>query len=867
MKLVNSFGIGSARYCSCLPFLPSSSSSSSASSSSSKLQGVLLGDGATQRAGEAVIDIPIGCGIARWHVDRRQRLRFFKAHDDVVSCMLRSPVLSFLSSSSSSSPASSLQVIVTASDGGELSLWQEEGAAREEAWRRLCTAHHEPVAMRTVKVTHVAFSPSGRLLLTTSEHGPGGLLTLFSLLQEAEAEAEAETSSSSSAEEVAREERLRLALRKEREVAAGLALSFAEWVDGDEEEDVVFAVQQQRGSVEAAAAATDSSSMTAAAGEEQTPKKGVALVLLSLSSSASSDASSSSPFLLRRELEGERTVSVAVKVPPPHSNGGAKQKQQEAPRIVIARGRIVSVIDMRSLSTLWQTDSLGSGLLKCLALVASSFKKAEEEEEEAAERMMRTEKEEDEEHHHHLLLPSDNGRLFFWRHKQQQPRQGESAGSIVAASPEEVHLVGVPPGNVYFSSFDPASSTLWLITDSSILSCQLPLSSSSSASSSSASSLETKKLMVKVESQLSFHEMTCCGIDWNREGDKVAAGDFGGNVLVWDVDHFGPVRRTNVGGMPVRSICWGNGRLLRSSSSGEAEEAAEKEEEGLSDGKRVMIGCYGGAIYSWDPVLVSSSSEKEEIAEMEGDKEAKLWAQLSDTVTCLKWQPTGSLLAAATTDGRLYLLQQNEEENADVVKVIEAHPPDREGPQNLQFGSLNLFAEVWSLTWSPCGRFLATSSEDQTTRIWDLQRLLCLKEKKGCEVAVEPERVLRGHTAAVTSVDWQVTQLGELIATCADDKSIRVWNAKTWQLHHVFDTGEHNTEWHTVTYLALERGGHRLACSTQNGYLFVWCLITGQQLFGAKTHTASVEGLSWSHASGLLASCASDCTINVFSCL
>ncbi|KAL6059321.1 Cytosolic iron-sulfur protein assembly protein CIAO1 [Balamuthia mandrillaris] len=856
MKLVNSFGIGSARYCSCLPFLPSSSSFSS-----SERQGVLLEDGEKRRTGEAVIDIPIGCGIARWHVDRRQRLRFFKAHDDVVSCMLRSPVLSFLSSSSSaSSPspvASSLQVIVTASDGGELSLWQEEGAAKEEGWRRLCRAHHEPVAMRTVKVTHVAFSPSGRLLLTTSEHGPGGLLTLFSLLQEAEA-AEVEAEAEASAEEVARE-RLRLALRKEKEVAAGLALSFAEWVDGYEEEDVVFAVQQQRGSVEAAAAAMDSSSTTAA-GEEQTPKKGVALVLLSLSSSASSDASSS-PFLLRRELEGERTVSVAVKVPPPHSNGGAKQKQQEAPRIVIARGRIVSVIDMRSLSTLWQTDSLGSGLLKCLALVASSFENAEEE---AAESMMRTEAEEE---HHHLLLPSDNGRLFFWRHKQQQPQQGESAGSIVAASPEEVHLVGVPPGNVYFSSFDPASSTFWLITDSSILSCQLPVSSSTSASSSSASSLDTKKLMVKVESQLSFHEMTCCGIDWNREGDKVAAGDFGGNVLVWDVDHFGPVRRTNVGGMPVRSICWGNGRLLRSSSTGEAEEAAEKEETDLSYGKRVMIGCYGGAIYSWDPALMSSSSEKEEIAEMEGEKEAKLWAQLSDTVTCLKWQPTGSLLAAATTDGRLYLLQQNEEENADVVKVIEAHPPDREGPQNLQFGSLNLFAEVWSLTWSPCGRFLATSSEDQTTRIWDLQRLLCLKEKKDCEVAVEPERVLRGHTAAVTSVDWQVTQLGELIATCADDKSIRVWNAKTWQLHHVFDTGEHNTEWHTVTYLALERGGRRLACSTQNGYLFVWCLITGQQLFGAKTHTASVEGLSWSHASGLLASCASDCTINVFSCL
>ena len=45
------------------------------------------------------------------------------------------------------------------------------------------------------------------------------------------------------------------------------------------------------------------------------------------------------------------------------------------------------------------------------------------------------------------------------------------------------------------------------------------------------------------------------------------------------------------------------------------------------------------------------------------------------------------------------------------------HKPSTSEVQDLKFGSLTKFAEIWSLAWSPDNNFIATTSEDQTTRI------------------------------------------------------------------------------------------------------------------------------------------------------
>ena len=61
---------------------------------------------------------------------------------------------------------------------------------------------------------------------------------------------------------------------------------------------------------------------------------------------------------------------------------------------------------------------------------------------------------------------------------------------------------------------------------------------------------------------------------------------------------------------------------------------------------------------------------------------------------------------------------------------------------------------------------LATCSEDQSCKVWTL-------ESKNPKLLQH----LKGHTLAVTSVDWQVMdpRIGEIFVSLSDDQTFRVY--------------------------------------------------------------------------------------------
>ena len=226
---------------------------------------------------------------------------------------------------------------------------------------------------------------------------------------------------------------------------------------------------------------------------------------------------------------------------------------------------------------------------------------------------------------------------------------------------------------------------------------------------------------------------------------------------------------------------------------------------------------------------------------------------MNGSITQIQWSPDSSILAASTTDGTLALLQsQPGDELLRPVLVFKAHRASK-GQQDMKFGSLTKFAEIWSLAWSPDGKMVATSSEDQTTRIWTTEGDLV--------------KVLTGHTTAVTSVKWKKS-LGssspEMLVTCADDMRVMVWDPLKWELLRTVQTDQLE-EWHTLTYVSIEPGpGSRIVAVTQNGYFVAWDGITGKHLSHHKIHAASVEGLVWDPRTSFLATCSSDCSATVF---
>ena len=191
-----------------------------------------------------------------------------------------------------------------------------------------------------------------------------------------------------------------------------------------------------------------------------------------------------------------------------------------------------------------------------------------------------------------------------------------------------------------------------------------------------------------------------------------------------------------------------------------------------------------------------------------------------------------------------------------------AHEPSTDA-FNLHFGSLGKFSEVWS-TISNSNQLdcILTASEDQTVRLWQLSDEISNPKLK---------QVLSGHTAAVTSVDWkQLKQVGEVLATCSDDKTVRIYQreAKEFKLQFVLDT-YFLTDWHTLTYMALEDQGTRIAAVTENSYLVIWDLVDSLKhkrqtvLFAKKIHIGSIESLQWKQ--NTLVCAASDCAFTFIS--
>ena len=342
------------------------------------------------------------------------------------------------------------------------------------------------------------------------------------------------------------------------------------------------------------------------------------------------------------------------------------------------------------------------------------------------------------------------------------------------------------------------------------------------------------------EPLIAFHALTCCGIDLHpHSGEEfdLVAGDFSGQVVRWRPHSPTPVERATVN-FPIRSMKW------------------------LPSGAALVVGDLEGHLHLWSPTM-----DIESVWKLEGG------------VTSIDIAEAGGRgmlrLAFGCTSGLASVMDVHEASLAlDLQGAAKrtwfAHRAVT-GSQDLNFGSIGLYAEVWSLTWSPCAGYLATCSEDQTVAVWRLGTT-----PAGDNGTEEPELVttLRGHTAAVTCVKWKATATGEVLVSASDDRTMRVWRAGTWELLFTLATSDNpfDIAWHTITYCEIEQGGSRVVCGTSNGYIFCWDTARSPSMFvfARKMHAGSIEGMCWkTHPTspgvgGLLATCSSDCTVQVF---
>jgi WD40 repeat protein len=121
---------------------------------------------------------------------------------------------------------------------------------------------------------------------------------------------------------------------------------------------------------------------------------------------------------------------------------------------------------------------------------------------------------------------------------------------------------------------------------------------------------------------------------------------------------------------------------------------------------------------------------------------------------------------------------------------------------------------------------VASGSDDQTVKLWDVKQGICL-------------RTFQGHQDWVLSVAF--SPCGSIVASGSSDRTIKLWDVATGECLHTFEGHTHR-----VRSVAFSPAGQWLASGSDDETVMLWDVKTGAHLKTLQGHGGTVWSIAFS---------------------
>ncbi|KAI3722635.1 hypothetical protein L2E82_33677 [Cichorium intybus] len=278
-------------------------------------------------------------------------------------------------------------------------------------------------------------------------------------------------------------------------------------------------------------------------------------------------------------------------------------------------------------------------------------------------------------------------------------------------------------------------------------------------------------------------------IDWKMDGTLLATGSHDGKARIWSTN--GELKSTlNKHKGPVLCIKWNKkGSYLLTGSFDETAIVWEKE-----DYWKQQFKFHSGPVLDVDwrnnHSFASSSTDKTiNVCKIGENRPVKIFSGHEGEVNCVKWDPTGSLLASCSDDTTAKIWSMKHEKNIHDLR--------------------NHTKKIYTLKWSPTGPgtinpnkrlLLASASFDSTINLWEVEYGRIFQN-------------LKGHGDCVYTLSFSPN--GEYLASGSKDKFMHIWSLKDGKIIKTYNSNG------SIFEVCWNKEGDRIAACTSNNSVCV----------------------------------------------